>query len=319
MEQQIAELSKENILLQGEGGVKAENEKLLTEHELLQSNITTLTVDVETIQKTKEKLLFDTDDTLKLMVNLINQLNQDISTETINNQTIFNAITELKDGINSKRWFIPRVPLDYHHDNNYEVIRQPQNENECFVKIKTSSSPESYEYVKGVCYTETKNVKISDGYDYGSNGSSDPTYENRVIITFKADDNSKDIGTLNRYDTKYYKLREGLQTPLDAVLSKCYADFKANVSYINSSISPIEYNNDADTKNNLLLQRIQNEVVRIIRRLEEQIKSQSQKTIENTNKINKMKRQFESKCWIIPQVPLDSHHPNNYEIVKQVK
>lgn len=80
--------------------------------------------------------------------------------------------------------------------------------------------------------------------------------------------------------------------------------------------TPTEHNSEADNKNKLLLQRIQSEVVRIIRNLEEKIKLETEKTNVIMENINKMKKQFESKCWIIPRVPLDVHHPDYYEEVK---
>ena len=308
LEQTNQTLLHENNRLKGEGELKLQNEKLLTENTQLEKNNQTLL---------NEKIKLETDIApQQSMIELITELNRDFLTENTYDHNILTKLLELKKVIDSKRWFIPRVPLDIHHSNNYVVI-QPQNGIECFVKIKLPS----VQYVKGVCYITKEIVLTKDGFNYGMQGElyQAPEYAERVNITFRADDMLVDVTVAKRSDSNYYKLRDGLQTPVDAVLAKCYADIIANERSIHSttpSFSPVEHNTDADTKNKLILERIQSEMTRIIRDVETQINSQIGKITQNIKNVNKIKQQFDSKCWIIPRVPLDIQHPDNYENIE---
>ena len=80
-----------------------------------------------------------------------------------------------------------------------------------------------------------------------------------------------------------------------------------------SVITLTDHNSEADSNNKLLLQKIQMEMTPFIKKAEENIKLETNKTNEIIENINKMKSILESICWIIPRVPLEAHHPQNYE------
>lgn len=298
-------LMSENERLKNTGELRAVNEKLLHDNDTLKKTNQELMDERTKLVNDNENIKKEIQNP-KIMIDLITQLKTNILNDATINSDILGKLLTLHNEIDSKRWYIPKVPLDIHHDNNYEVII-PQNEKECFVKIK---SP--VEYVKGFCYIEKKQVMISEGYDHGPNGYQAPTYGLKEFKTFKADNTSKDVRDSNRADFNYYRLRNGLQTPIDAMLAKCYADAQSKENS-NSEITLTDHNSEADVKNKLLLQRIQSEMTRIIRALEENIKLETNKTNIIMEHINKMKQQFESMCWIIPRVPLDVNHPENYE------
>ena len=289
------------------GDLRIINKQLLQEYEKLINNNKKLVHDNKELVTNNEKIKKESLN-FQVFNNLIIQLKTNISNGATNNSEIVNNLKILNNEINLKRWYIPKVPLDIHHDNNYEVIT-PQNEKECYIKIK---SP--VEYVKGVCYIESKQVIISEGYYSGQRGDEwvDDKYSAKEIKTFKADNTSINVSDSNRADLNYYKLRDGLQTPIDAMLSKCYTEASAKVKGT-SVITLTDHNSEADSNNKLLLQKIQMEMTPFIKIAEENIKLETNKTNEIIENINKMKSILESICWIIPRVPLEAHHPQNYE------